>query len=207
MVEVRRSTIVDAPIEQVWSIIRDFNGHDTWHPVVARSRIEDGLPPDMIGVVRDFQLADGSCIREQLLSLSDSEHSFEYCILNAPLPLMGYVARVKLLPVTDGQQTYWEWRSTFKTPPARESALAKLVGDDIYEAGFRAIKHLLKGRGKAKAPQVAKYCNHKRHLQQVTRRKPSSCNPTAGLRFCNCKQCKFPSRSTMKSASSKLSSA
>jgi NADPH:quinone reductase len=156
MVEVRRSTIVDAPIEQVWAMLRDFNGHDRWHPTVATSRIEEGVPSDMIGAVRDFRLTDGARIREQLLSLSDVERSFEYCILDAPLPLMGYVARVRLLPVTDGEQTYWEWRSTFKTPPAREKALAKLVGDDIYEAGFRAIKQLLDGRGKAKVPQVAK---------------------------------------------------
>jgi NADPH:quinone reductase len=150
MVEVRRSTIVDAPIDRVWAMLRDFNGHDTWHPVVFLSRVEDGLPSDKIGAVRNFHLADGSRIREQLLSLSDAEHSFEYCILNAPLPLMGYVARVKLMPVTDGEKTYWEWRSTFRTPPSREKALAKLVGDDIYESGFRAIKLSLKGQGKAR---------------------------------------------------------
>jgi NADPH:quinone reductase len=155
MVEVRRSTIVDAPIAQVWSMLRDFNGYDTWHPVVSRSRIEGGFPSNMIGAVRDFQLTDGSRVREQLLWLSDAEHSFEYCILNAPLPLLGYVARVKLLAVTDGEQTYWEWRATFKTPPARQKSLAKLVGEDIYEAGFRAIKQLLKGHGKVRTPLSA----------------------------------------------------
>ncbi len=156
MVEVRRSTIVDAPVELVWAMLRDFNGHDSWHPLVSRSHIEDGLPSDRIGAVRDFHLADGSRIREQLLSLSDAEHSFEYCILNAPLPLMGYIARVKLLPVTDGEQTYVEWRSTFRTPHAREKALAKLVAEDIYEAGFRAIKQHLKGHGKVRTPPIAK---------------------------------------------------
>jgi NADPH:quinone reductase len=156
MVELRRSTIVDAPLERVWAMLRDFNGHDSWHPLVARSHIEDGLPADMIGAVRDFHLADGSSIREQLLSLSDADHSFEYCILNAPLPLMGYVARVRLLLVTDSEQTYWEWRSTFKAPLAREKALAKLVGEEIYEAGFRAIKRQLEGHGKVRTPPLAK---------------------------------------------------
>jgi NADPH:quinone reductase len=151
MVEVRRSTIVDAPIEQVWTILRDFNGHDRWHPTVATSRIEEGVPSDMIGAVRDFRLTEGARIREQLLSLSDVKRSFEYCILDAPLPLMGYVARVRLLPVTDGEQTYWEWSSRFSTPLTREKALAKLVAEDIYEAGFRAIKQSLKGQSKSRA--------------------------------------------------------
>ncbi len=150
MAEVRRSTIVDAPIEQVWALLRDFNGHDSWHPAIAKSRVEESTPSDMIGAVRNFQLADGSRIREQLLSLSDQYRTFEYCIIEAPLPLMGYVARVGLLPVTDSQQTYWEWRSKFMAPQSRVKALQKLVAEDIYESGFRAIKHLLQGRGKVK---------------------------------------------------------
>ncbi|WP_119390126.1 zinc-binding dehydrogenase [Taklimakanibacter lacteus] len=151
MVEVRRSTVVDAPIEEVWALLRDFNGHDTWHPAVTRSSIEDKAPADMIGAVRAFQLADGSHIREQLLALSDRERSFDYCILDAPVPLMGYVAHVRLLPVTDGEQTFWEWRSKFTAPGSREKALEKLVAEDIYEAGFRAIKQLLRGKSKPAA--------------------------------------------------------
>lgn len=145
MVEVCRSTIIDAPIEAVWGVIRDFNGHDHWHPAVAASEIEDGLAADMVGAVRDFRLADGSRIREQLLSLSDQEHRFEYCILEAPLPLIGYVAEVRLRPVTDGDRTFWQWRSRFEPPSARRAELTKLVGEGIYEAGFRAVRDLLRG--------------------------------------------------------------
>ena len=76
MVEVRRSTILDAPLDDVWAVLRDFNGHDRWHPIVASSAIEDGLDADQVGAVRNFQLADGGRIREQLLALSDVAHSF-----------------------------------------------------------------------------------------------------------------------------------
>lgn len=155
MVEVRRSAIIDAPIEQVWSLLRDFNGHDSWHPAVATSRIEEGAPADMVGAVRDFRLADGSRIREQLLSLSDRDCSFTYCILDAPIPLMGYVANVRVQPVTDGGKTFWEWRSRFATPPGRERELVLLVGEQIYEAGFRAIRQHLTGAAKPR-PQAAR---------------------------------------------------
>jgi NADPH:quinone reductase len=150
MVEVCRSTIVNAPIDEVWAILRDFNGHDQWHPAIASSRIEDGAPSDLIGAVRDFKLEDGSRIREQLLSLSDDEHGFTYCILEAPIPLYGYVASVRLKPVTDGAQTFWEWRSTFEPPAHRKTELTKMVGEGIYESGFRAIKGML-GHGRRPA--------------------------------------------------------
>lgn len=149
MVVVRESTIIDAPLDDVWRILRDFNGHDRWHPAVATSAIEDGLPVDAVGAVRRFRLADGGELREQLLSLSDAAHRLTYCILEAPLPLMGYVATIRLKPVTDGDRTFWEWRSEFHPPPTREAELVALVRDGIYRAGFAAIRQRLHRPGGA----------------------------------------------------------
>jgi NADPH:quinone reductase len=139
MVRVLASTIIDAPIDRVWATLRDFNGHDRWHPAIADSRIEDG-PADMIGAVRRFRLQDGSELREQLLSLSDRDHAFRYCLLASPIPLIGYVAQVRLRPVTDGNQTFWEWSSEFAPPPGRTAELVSLVRDGVYMAGFNAIR-------------------------------------------------------------------
>jgi len=143
MVKVSASTIIAAPIEQVWQVLRDFNGHDQWHPAVATSHLEDGRPVDMIGAVRRFSLTDGAELREQLLSMSDNDHSFQYCIISSPIPLLGYVATVRLKKVTDSAQTFWEWSSEFQTPPGREAELISLVSDGIYKAGFEAIRQRL----------------------------------------------------------------
>jgi ligand-binding SRPBCC domain-containing protein len=143
VVKVVKSTIMDAPIEAVWEVLRDFNGHDRWHPVVADSQIERGLPSDKIGCVRRFHLKDGSELREQLLTLSDADMSFSYCLLDTPVPLLNYVAHVRLFPVTDGDRTFWQWDARFDTPAGREEELATMVGRDIYEGGFAAIRKTL----------------------------------------------------------------
>ncbi|HWA42806.1 MAG TPA: SRPBCC family protein [Hypericibacter adhaerens] len=140
MTKVRRSTIIDAPVDQVWGFLRDFNGHERWHPAVAESRIEGGRAADMIGAVRRFKLKDGALLREQLLTLSDRDRRFTYCILESPIPLIGYVSTVELKPVTDGNRTFWDWRCEFRSPPGEESELTALVGEQIYEAGFDAVK-------------------------------------------------------------------
>ena len=140
MVKVLRSTILDAPCDDVWAVLRDFNGHDRWHPAVATSRIERGEATDRVGCVRRFKLADGSELREQLLTLSDLEQSFTYCLLDTPVPLLNYVAHVRLYPVTDGDRTFWEWESRFDTPVGQKDELRDLVGDEIYSAGFEAIR-------------------------------------------------------------------
>jgi NADPH2:quinone reductase len=143
MVAVRRSTIINAPVEAVWRVVRDFNDHDRWHPVVADSVIEDGKAADQIGCVRRFHLQDGSELREQLLKLCDRTRSFTYCILSSPIPLIDYVAILTLKPVTDGSRTFWDWRSTFRTPAGREAELAEMVGKNVYESGFEAVRAIV----------------------------------------------------------------
>lgn len=139
-VRILRSTIIDAPVDAVWRLLRDFNAHESWHPAIAASRIEAGEPPDTVGAVRAFRLADGSALREQLISLSDRDRELTYCLLEAPLPLMDYVATMRLRPVTDGDCTFMTWQSRFRPPEEQAEALKNLVAHDIYEAGFRALK-------------------------------------------------------------------
>jgi NADPH2:quinone reductase len=141
--KVVRSTIIDAPIERVWAVLRDFNSHDRWHTVVEESRIEGRDRPDQVGCVRSFTLKDGNRIREQLIALSDREHVSTYCILEATVPLQRYVATVTLKPVTDGDRTFWHWESTFATPPGRERELREMVASDVYEAGFENLRRHL----------------------------------------------------------------
>ena len=146
-VRISRSTVIDAPIDAIWRLLRDFNSHESWHPAIAASRIEADEPADSVGAVRVFRLADGSTLREQLIALSDRERQLTYCLLEAPLPLMDYVATMRLRPVTDGDRTFMTWESRFRPPEERAEELSRLVAVDIYEAGFRALKERFEPAG------------------------------------------------------------
>lgn len=139
-ITVYKSAVIDAPLDAVWHLLRDFNSHGDWHPAVAESVIEAGKFPDQVGCVRRFRLRAGGEIREQLLALSDHQHSYTYCILDSPLPLLNYVSMVRLRSITDDDRTLWEWRGSFAAPPGREQEMAELIGRDIYAAGFAAIR-------------------------------------------------------------------
>ena len=144
MIRVVRSTVLDVPIDAAWEVLRDFNGHDRWHPEITDSTIERGENSDRVGCVRRFHLADGSELRERLLALSDLETTVSYCLLDTPVPLFNYVAHLRLAPVTDGDSTFWEWTSSFSTSAGRESEMTELVGEGIYQAGFDAVRSYLK---------------------------------------------------------------
>jgi hypothetical protein len=116
MVKVFVSSVIPAPADKVWAVVRDFNAMPSWHPVIARSTIEGGRPSDSVGCIRNMTMSDGVRVREQLLSLSDFEYSFSYAIVESGLNVTNYVAGLKLTPVTDGNQTFAEWTAEFRPP-------------------------------------------------------------------------------------------
>jgi NADPH:quinone reductase len=143
MVRLVASTTIDAPIARVWGLLRDFNGHDAWHPAVAESRIESNEPADKVGAVRHFRLQAGGYIREQLLSLSDREHRFRYFIVEAPVPLRNYWAELRLRPISSDDTTWCEWRAEFDPPAEERDRLVRFVREEIMAAGFAAIKRVV----------------------------------------------------------------
>jgi hypothetical protein len=145
MTRVYASSVIEAPPERVWAVVRDFNGLADWHPAVASSRIENGEPADKVGCIRNFALQDGGVIREQLLALSDYDFACSYSILSSPMGVRDYRATLKLIPVTDGRRTFIEWTADFACTPDREDALSRQIGQGVFQTGFDALKRRLGG--------------------------------------------------------------
>jgi uncharacterized protein YndB with AHSA1/START domain len=145
MARVYVSSIIDAPVAKVWEKVRDFNALPRWHPGIRDSRIENGEPSDRVGCVRDFNLQNGDRLREQLLGLSDYEYFCTYSILESPMPLTDYVATLRLTPVTDGDHTFVEWTAEFDCAPEAAEELVNGIGQNVFQAGFNALKRQLAG--------------------------------------------------------------
>lgn len=145
MAEVYTSSVIDAPADRVWAVIRDFNGLPGWHPAVAESRIEGGAPADQVGCVRAFRMRDGGAIRERLLGLSDYDFSCTYSILESPMGVENYVATLKLTPITDGGRCFAEWSAEFDCAADRQADLVALIGGNVFQGGFDSLKRRFGG--------------------------------------------------------------
>lgn len=144
MIKIFVSAVLDHPIDAVWAKVRDFNGLPDWHPRFSRSHIEDGLPSDRIGCVRNFDIADdGGTIRERLLMLSDKNHSFEYCIIDSPLPVDNYVAKLTLFPVTVGDKTLGVWVAEFDMAGGDEAETVNAVANETFGLAFQVLNEQL----------------------------------------------------------------
>jgi ligand-binding SRPBCC domain-containing protein len=142
MPRVVQSTVIDAPAEAVWALLRDFDAQERWNPAVTDIRIEQGRAGDRVGCTRNFRLSDGSRLREQLLALSDADMAFSYCLLDTPLPLLNFTGHVHLVPVTDGDRTFWRWDCRFDAPADDKERLRRLVAKDIQQAGFNSVTEI-----------------------------------------------------------------
>jgi hypothetical protein len=145
MARVYVSSVLDAPVAKVWERVRDFNALPRWHPAIRDSRIENGEPSDRVGCVRDFHLQNGDRIREKLLGLSDYDYFCTYSILESPMPLTGYLATLRLTPITDGDRTFAEWTAEFECAPEEEEGLVSGIGGNVFQAGFNALKRQVAG--------------------------------------------------------------
>ena len=145
MARVYASSVIPAPPGRVWDRIRGFNDLPRWHPLIRESRIEEALPADKVGCIRNFNLQNGDNIREQLLGLSDYDMFVTYSILESPMPLEDYVATLRLTPVTEGDRTFIEWTAEFSCDPSDEDELVTMIGTDVFQAGFDALKRQFGG--------------------------------------------------------------
>jgi hypothetical protein len=140
------STIIDAPVEAVWSIARDFNALPDWNPAVASSEIEEGLDSDVVGCVRSFHLSDGTHVRERLLSLDDSRYAFTYNFEKPAFPVANYLAGMEMIPVTSTDQTFVQWWATFDEQPEDAGRFVEIISRDVFAAGLKALAERTTGR-------------------------------------------------------------
>ncbi|MBS0318799.1 MAG: SRPBCC family protein [Proteobacteria bacterium] len=139
MPNVYASTIVDAPVEAVWKVVRDFNGLPTWLPGVAKSEIEDGRDADCVGCVRRITVDNGATCSERLLALDDSRYIVSYAFVENLFPISGHRATKELIPVTAGDRTFVQWSAHFLDQPGHEGETAPVMQAQVFEAGLASL--------------------------------------------------------------------
>ena len=141
MAKAYASTVIDAPADEVWQLIRDFNGLPDWFPeVVATSEIEDGKAGDQVGCVRKLTLGDGAVIRERLLAFSDADRSYSYNFETTPFDVDNYHATLVVKPITDGGGSFVEWWTTFDCDRDQQGHWTGFFASEVFQGGFDALK-------------------------------------------------------------------
>ena len=134
------STVVDAPADEVWALVRAFDRHAEWHPGLPAAAIEGGRPADAVGCVRTFAAPNGSEVRERLVALDDDAKLCAYALEQGSMPVRNYRGIIRVSPVTDGDRSFVEWSAEFDCDPAVEEQMVGVFGDGIFKSGLDALR-------------------------------------------------------------------
>ena len=132
---------IDAPASNVWDIVKDFGGVDTWHPMFSGDVIISGTN-NQIGAVRTLTIEGGPSFDEQLMVWDDQERHYTYRVIDPnPLPLKNYTSTMQVMQLAPGV-TNVTWISSYENNSGGEMPDDELIAflNGAYQAGLEALK-------------------------------------------------------------------
>lgn len=137
--KVWTSRVIKAPVDGVWSIMRDFAGMGAWHGDITKMHVLKKHRSDKVSGIRDFYFGVGH-LNEELLRLNDMERSFSYRITKSELPWINYVSGPRLWPVTSNNTTFGVWTGDWDASPQADLTLMPNTEMNVYQRGFAELE-------------------------------------------------------------------
>ena len=137
MSKVNMSTRIKGSADEVWKLIRDFNGLPIFISAIKKSTMEGSG----IGAVRTLSLdGGGPPIKEKLEKLDDQAKTLSYSIVTSPLPVQDYFSTVEIKDMGPGECEV-KWYSTFQPKGVSEAEAVKVI-EGVYTGAFEGLKKL-----------------------------------------------------------------
>jgi uncharacterized protein YndB with AHSA1/START domain len=132
------SSVIPAPADRVWSVMRDFAGMGDWHPDISEMAMIGGVPSDKVSGVRGFRFGEGT-LEEQLTRLSDPDRSFRYKINLSGTPWLNYHSGVRLYEVTAQDWCCGVWTADWVAAPQDDQQLIPFVHNEVFQRAFDTL--------------------------------------------------------------------
>ncbi|MGH8731582.1 MAG: SRPBCC family protein, partial [Burkholderiales bacterium] len=125
---VEHSIVIDAPPEQVWGVVSDFNGLPRWLPVIESSRIILGKNRE-VGCIRELTRANGTKVQEKLIAYEPWKMSLSYTYIGGQPGASDYYPTMTVKDAGNGKSRV-EWKARFRRlaywtddpPPGQDDA-------------------------------------------------------------------------------------
>jgi hypothetical protein len=141
VLSVKEEVVLASSPAKTWAAIKDFQEWQTWHPAFASTEIAKGAS-NANGTIRVLTTKDGAKFTEELLSHDGVRHSYQYRIIESPLPISGYVSTIEVKEGNPGSRVIWS--STFTANAGASGEEMKKAISGVYRAGLDNLQSTLK---------------------------------------------------------------
>ena len=146
---VDESVEIAAPPAKVWSLVKDWNGLQKWHPAFSNTEIESGKN-NTVGALRVVTMASsGAKFKEELLGFNEKGRTFNYRFVgDTPLPVADYSAAIQVKPGKAKGSSVLSWKGKFKRkvadnpPEGQDDEGVRKVIAGAYQAGLQNARKL-----------------------------------------------------------------
>jgi len=125
---VWESAVIDAPIDEVWKLVRPLNF--SYNSYVTSAENEGKAHDDEVGSIKAITYKDGTTQRIKLIGLSDATWSVSWDVIESEPPIEVYSVShtIRLRRVTESNQTFATWTTDFSN-----DATATVTEDQRYK--------------------------------------------------------------------------
>jgi carbon monoxide dehydrogenase subunit G len=145
---------VAKPVDEVWAMVKDFDGLAKWLPIIASSGATKG---NEVGSLRTLVLkaAGEPQLQEELLSYDPDKHSYHYEMKDHDVQILPVQNYTSWLTVKDDGKggALVEWKGAYYRGDQRNDPPAELNDDAanaavhaIYRAGLDNLKKIAEGQ-------------------------------------------------------------
>jgi hypothetical protein len=131
---VTETVDLSAPPAKTWDTIKDFKGWQAWHPAFADTVITKG-EGNTQGSVRELTTKDGAKFVEELVKHDAVSRTYQYRIIESPLPITDYVSTLEVKGGYHGGSTV-VWSSHFGVKAGASNDEMKKTIAGVYRAGL-----------------------------------------------------------------------
>ena len=148
------SVDINKPVEQVWAIVKDFDGLAKWLPIISSSQATKG---NEVGSLRTLVLkaAGEPKLEEELLSYDAAAHTYHYEMKDHDVKILPVQNYTSWLTVKDDGKggSHVEWKGAYyrgdqrnDPPPELNDDAANAAVKGIYRAGLDNLKTIAEGK-------------------------------------------------------------
>ena len=139
------SIVIQAPVEKVWAVIKQFDGLDKWHPDVKTST---GEGKNESGSVRTITLKNDEQFSEELDFYSEQDHLYKYRLKKentAALPISSHTTSFQVKQGENANTSVVSIKSRFYRGDTGNTPSNQLNDESAVKAMTTSFKNELSG--------------------------------------------------------------